>query len=322
MVEQAIATYGQTPTSRELVNLCCRRMIDTYSSGGSLPTYTDVCAALRTALTDLGLKLPPDDFDRLARWLTHPFNDALYRQQALGWASDAARQQGLSLALYGKGWENHPRFAPFARGPVAYGEPLAQLTRRSRINLQVVPYLCLHQRLLDGLLAGGFFLVRTHPADVAPGALLDFLDAHVGAAVRTTAAVAAALPPASLARFDELVAACRPCLCTTGREDVVAMVRDWQEAGQLVPGDGPLPLLDDTAFHDAGSLFEKIARFAPAPALREATAATQRDSVAARLTYDAGIRRVVGQIRQLLAETGAAETGASHRVTQWRRIAA
>ena len=303
MVAQAVATYGQTEASRELVTLCCDRMATVYASGGSLPTYGDVCAVLGETLGDLRLKLPVDDFDRLARWLTHPFNDALYRQQALRWAAGSAGELGLTLALYGNGWENHPEFAPFARGPVAYGQPLADLTRRSRINLQVVPYLCLHQRLLDGLMAGGFFLVRTHPADVAPAALLDFLDANVDASVRTTPATAASLPPPLKAEFEALLSACRPGLCTTGLEDVVTMVRDWQNAGQLVPGEGPLPMLAETSFHDAASFTERLRRFAGDPSLRGEVSRAQRGSVARRLTYDAGIGRVVGRMRQLLRES-------------------
>ena len=47
--------------------------------------------------------------------------------------------------------------------------PLEDLTRRSRINLQIVPFITLHQRLLDGLVAGGFFLVRDNPADPKKG---------------------------------------------------------------------------------------------------------------------------------------------------------
>ena len=305
MVERAVAMYGQSPASRELVTLCCRRMTDAYAAGAALPTYNDVCAVLRTTLADLSLKLPAEDFDRLARWLTHPFNDALYRQQALGWAAGAAADLGLTLALHGTGWEHHPRFAPFARGPVAYGEPLARLTRRSRINLQIVPYLCLHQRLLDGLMAGGFFLVRTHPADLAPPALLDFLRANAADAARTTPAAAASLPPSLRGQLDALIGACRPCLCTTGGEDVVTMVRDWEEAGQLVPGEGPLPLLDHTGFHDAQTLRDRVSRYVGAPSLRDAVSATQRQSVAGRLTYDAGVKRVVARMRELLSDTGA-----------------
>lgn len=302
MMDHALATYGQTEQTRELITQCCGRMTGVYESGDALPTYSSVCAVLRQTLADLRLALPPEGFDVLARWLTHPFNDALYRQQALGWAAAAAKGLGLNLALCGKGWESHPRFAAFARGPVAYGAALADVTRRSRINLQIVPYLCLHQRLLDGLMAGGFFLVRTHPADVAPAALLDFVEEHCDRSARTTTALAASLAPHLRETFQLLLASCRPCLSTTGAEDLVAMVRDWQDAGQLVSGEGPLPLLKETSFHDADSLRRRVKQFIDAPVLRESIGAVQRHSVSRRLTYDAGIRRVVAAMKQLLSD--------------------
>jgi hypothetical protein len=309
MVAEAVQRFARNPGTHELVVRCCRRMIDAYARGDSLPTYHDVCAVLRQVLGELDLSLAPDGFDVLARWMTHPFNDALYRQQALRWAAEAAREQGLTLSLYGKGWESHPEFAPYARGPVAYGEPLRRLTRRSRINLQIVPYLCLHQRLLDGLLAGGFFLVRTHPADLSPAALLDFVDAHAGPAARTTADAVAAVPPAQRDVLAALIAACRPSMCTTGAEDVVAMVRDWQKSGQLVSGVGPLPMLNEVGFHDAASLSDRIRRFAADAPLRDSINAMQRQSVSSRLSYDAGVRRVVERISGLLADTARSTAG-------------
>jgi hypothetical protein len=302
MVGEAVRRFARNGETRTLIERCCRRMVEVYAAGGSVPTYQHVCGLLRESLKEADLSLPADGFDVLARWLTHPFNDALYRQQALGWARRVAREQGLALGLYGNGWESHPEFAPHARGPVAYGEALRRLTRRSTINLQIVPYLCLHQRLLDGLLAGGFFLVRTHPADLAPAALLDFVDAHAGADARTTAGALAAVPLAQREILAALIGQCRPPMCTTGAEDVIAMARSWQEAGQLVGGVGPLPMLDAVGFENAATLADRVRRFvADAPA-RAAVSAAQRQSVAGRLSYDAGVRRVVGRIASLLAE--------------------
>jgi hypothetical protein len=91
-------------------------------------------------------------------------------------------------------------------------------------------------------------------------------------------------------------------MCTTGAEDVIAMARSWQEAGQLVGGVGPLPMLDAVGFENAATLADRVRRFvADAPA-RAAVSAAQRRSVAGRLSYDAGVRRVVGRIAALLAE--------------------
>ena len=140
-------------------------------------------------------------------------------------------------------------------------------------------------------MAGGFFLIRTHPADIAPARLLRFLDAPNGAT------------PGYANELDRLVEQCRPCLCTTGDEDVVAMVRAWEEAGQLTASDGPLPMLSDVGFDDAASLAARMATYSASPSLRESVVAVQRKSVSARLGYDAGIRRVVMRMRDLLRDT-------------------
>ena len=305
MLAEALRRHARNAPTRELITRCCAAMVEVYDRGDALPTYNDVCAVLRRALAELELSLSADGFDVLARWLTHPFNDALYRQQALRWAAAAAREHGWTLALYGKGWESHPEFRPHARGPVAYGEPLRRLTRRTRINLQIVPYLCLHQRLLDGLMAGGFFLVRTHPSDVAPAALLQFLRDGAAGAARSTAEALATLPPTKHAALADLLARCRPCLCTTGAEDVVAMTRAWQEAGQLTPDDGPLPMFGDVGFKDAAGLVARVRTFIDDAALRGRVVDRQRRSVGARLSYDSGVRRVVGRMRDLLFDTAA-----------------
>ena len=169
--------------------------------------------------------------------LTH-LTTSLYRQQAPTWAVDGAAGAGADAGALRKGVGANPRFARSPRPHRSTAKRCGD-SPRSRINLQIVPYLCLHQRLLDGLMAGGFFLVRTHPADVAPASLLRFLDQHDP------------LAAARAAQLADLIEQCRPCLCTTGAEDVVAMVRAWEAAGQLTVADGPLPMLNEVAFGDA-----------------------------------------------------------------------
>jgi hypothetical protein len=152
----------------------------------------------------------------------------------------------------------------------------------------------LHQRLLDGLMAGGFFLVRTHPADVAPAALLRHLHTHGD------------VPSPALTA---LIEQSRSCLCTTGDEDVVGMVRAWQEAGQLTVVDGPLPMFGEVSFDDRASLAGRVGAYVASADARDAVVTCQRRSISARLCYDAGVRRVVGRIRELLDEPSAASAG-------------
>jgi hypothetical protein len=228
---------GETWDSRDVaLNILrdgARRVIARYDAGESVSTYGEIRAIVRDVQAAQGVTLAPDETLAVSKWLTHPFNDALYRQQALRWAAAAAKELGLSLGLYGNGWDAHPDFAAYARGPVAYGEPLRELTRRAAINLQIVPYLCLHQRLLDGLAAGGFFLVRQNPNDVHPQALLNFLEQHAGPTARTTASARAAIPAELCPEFERLLALAAPGIVSTDAEDPVTLVRDWADAGNL-----------------------------------------------------------------------------------------
>ena len=83
----------------------------------------------------------------------------------------------------------------------------------------------------------------------------------------------------------------------------MAMVRDWEEAGQLVAGQGPLPMLGEVSFSDEATLRDRLRRFAADPSARDRVCGAQRKSVADRLTYDAGIRRVVSRMGELLTDT-------------------
>ncbi len=164
----------------ELLRTCAADVVQTYAAGGSLPTLWHMGKLVDGVCGRLELGLNPADRVMAINTLFHPLNNALYRQQALGWVAEAADALDLDFALYGPGWDRHPAFARFARGPVEYGPALEKLTRASKINLQIIPSLCLHQRMLDGLVAGGFYIVRDHPNNVVMPRLLKALDPDSG----------------------------------------------------------------------------------------------------------------------------------------------
>ncbi len=83
-------------------------------------------------------------------------NNAMFRQQAITWLAE----MDLDLHLYGCGWEAHPQLQRFARGIADNENQLCAIYQASRINLQMTPFGAVHQRLFDGLSAGGFFLLR------------------------------------------------------------------------------------------------------------------------------------------------------------------
>ena len=309
----AVGAYDGTAGGRAVMSLAGQRLIAIYAAGGCVATWMDVLALAKGVRDELRLRIDPAEVELVAGWLFHPLNDSLYRQQALTWVADIADELGLKLALYGKGWERHPRFAAYARGPVAYGADLERLTRSSRINLQIVPYLCLHQRLLDGLVAGGFYLIRRHTTDTEVGALLSFLDAHVGPAGIDLPSARALVAGDYRDELERLAQACRPALATSDADDVVAIARHWEEMKLVQPGRSVLPGFEETSFSDAAGFRQGIERFLADPGAREAVRGRQRASVVERFSYETGIRRVLGRIGQLLGETAAADVRTAER---------
>ena len=120
--------------------------------------------------------LAPDLEARLKGWYLWRLGDRIFRHQALEWAGEWARKQGRTLRIYGNGWDRHPTLSEFAAGPVQNGRELLCVYRASRINLQLMPAGFLHQRALDGLAAGGFFLARETAGDFAAPILRGLLE--------------------------------------------------------------------------------------------------------------------------------------------------
>lgn len=120
----------------------------------------ETCSAAGVTLRDDSLR------GRLVNWHLWRLGDRMFRHEALEWVAHWARQRGRSLRLFGKGWDRHPTLAAFAAGPVENGRELLCVHRASKINLQLMPAGFLHQRALDGMCSGGFFLARLAPQDL------------------------------------------------------------------------------------------------------------------------------------------------------------
>lgn len=136
---------------------------------------------LEEAAQRVGLSPPEGELrSRLVGWYLWRLGDRLFRHEALEWVADWARRSGRSLRIYGTGWDRHPTLADFAAGPAENGRDLLCIYRASRINLQLMPAGFIHQRALDGLASGGFFLSRATPSDLR-GRLLRKLDARIDA---------------------------------------------------------------------------------------------------------------------------------------------
>jgi hypothetical protein len=299
-----------------LVREVGQRMIDTYADGGSLHTQGEVRRLLLQTARECDVSLRGDFVTNVVSVLFERLNNCLFRQQGLRWAAQVARERNLKLAIYGTGWATHPDFAEFARGNIEYGAKLEEMTRRTKVNLVLEPYVCTsHQRVLDGLAAGGFMLIRSHPHHDLLRQLIDQL-ARVPADARTAADAMLALDdPAEAAALSQLIADFLKHDATPGAIDYVRAVRDLQ-AGRFLPDSGEvLPDLELTSFEGAEGLRDKLDLFLPDAARRADVAGRQRAFVESTMQYSAGMRTMLDWVAARMAETAAGTAPSSPATT-------
>lgn len=298
-VEDILNKLSGSPEMRTIADATCARMLDIYQRGDCLAVQQSVRTVIEQAQNDCGLAIAdPALLDSVVNQFWQKLNNHLFRQQSLEWVAQIAQRRGWQLGIFGRGWENHPRFAEFARGFVKPGADLEEMVRSTRINLHLEPYACFtHPRLLSGLFAGGFFLVRDNPFNHLSVKLARFLSENFDAGVETSQDARQAMAPGRREELESVLSECAPL---GEQADTVQWVRNWQRAGLLPEGKPPMSYLPDIAFDDAATLERRIEQFVADGPLRGRIAEAQRNDLESRLSYEAGMTRMCRRIEQLL----------------------
>jgi len=279
-----------TGDDRPLFFQGARVLLDHYAGGGHCATLASLRAVLATAL-DGPLS------DTVVNLLWHPVNDRLYRHQALHWAIDVAEAHGLDVNLHGRGWSENPRFARYARGVVAPGPDLDRITRHARINLHLAPFSFAHQRVLDGVSAGGFFLLRDHPKNQSWSPLLRFVNDRLPAGVNDLDSAFASL---GLEERDVLEQLAREFSERGDGADPVAWARDVRVVSDD-DGESRLPRLHDVVFHDRHALADRVRWVLDNPDERCSIVAVQQAAMRRRFDLQTHLDRVMRTIAERLA---------------------
>lgn len=294
-VSQTLDRLKGLPLAVEVYAEASKALIGRYEEGG-FATKRELGEILDGALEKVGAALPDEkDRMRIIIQMAHPLNNLLYRQQAIRWAVNLSSEMDFRVGLYGKDWANSEEFGAFGRGVVGYGEELEALTRRSKVNLQIVPYLCLsHQRLLDGIAAGGFYLVREYPCDwSAPGMLSLIEDYGNGVEGLNEGRLRGALPDEKVEEYERYLLDLR--LMVLGADDVVERVMEWGAAG-LVSRREAMPVgIENQMFKDEAGLKLMLERWLGDDEGRREAALRQREGISRTRSYEAGLRGVMDE---------------------------
>lgn len=302
---RGLIAQQSSPAARALLADVHARLSEIYARGESVTQEFFLHRLIEQSMSACGVRI--DDMGQIVDLVTNRLNNALFRHQVIEWLADA----GVDLHLYGNGWERHPRFARYARGVADNQTRLAEVFRSAAINLQVTPFGAAHQRLFEGLCAGGFFLLRRVTGDLAEPAYVElhrFVQSHD---IRDDDALRA------LARQNERVDALLHHVESLTGQHPLAMRHDFVDAlraaadggfvraaSTLWPDDYPA-----VSFDNRDELLQKVRHFLAHPDQRQRLVDRMRRRVLETVTYTGISRRMLRFIADDLADR--ARTGAS-----------
>jgi hypothetical protein len=160
ILSEEIKRIGSADAGRLLSNVF-EQMRAVYEAGGAVTEPIEIRRLIDRASADTHVSFPTAQMQPLIDLFLLRVNNALFRHQTLKWVAET----GVDLRIWGRGWETHPTLGRFARGVAENDSQLPIIYQASKINLQATPHGAVHQRLMEGLASGGFFLIRYLPGD-------------------------------------------------------------------------------------------------------------------------------------------------------------
>lgn len=285
-LEQVRAAH-RAPELIETLHALREELEPRIAAGGVPATTVQTEGLIQQVALRLGYAISDATVTRIRREFGDRLINICYRHQPLVWAAE----MGVDLHLYGRGWETHPTLARFARGVAANGDELRAIFQASRVNLQLYPLAGIHQRLLEGLCSGGFFLIRGTPADDVADDYVRLARLAVERDLRTEAALAACDDPevrALTSRIAEFCTHPRPLY-----DGFAEQLHDFVSWAWKLDMSSALPRYRDVRFATQNEFRELVSRFLSADSAAKAIASEQRAFVLEHMTYRAAVSQLL-----------------------------
>jgi len=306
--DRLIQLSAASPASARAIGALYERAKEIAADTMSARLSQRLEAATREELSRIGV--PPDEkvvSHALAQWV-RPMADRFLRHETARWAAEICEEHGWRFHLYGRGWENHPTLARFARGALRHGEDLRASYQCAAAHLHASVNWLLHQRVMECALSGGLPLCRLKRDDLGPiealviGALIDRGTPYATALHNRGSLYAVADSPEALAATALLQRLGLPA------PHAWSVLPAWRADPSIYHGGLPpdpetawfLGDLAETTFTSKDTLAAAVRRAIDRPAWRRNTSASIARRVKARFTYDATARRILQLIRDSL----------------------
>jgi len=243
--------------------------------------------------------------DWFTSWYLWRLGDRFFRHEALEWVARWARNTGRTLRLYGKGWERHPSLGQFAAGPASNGRELLCIHRASRINLQLMPAGFIHQRAMDGLAGGGFFMARRVAAGT--GETLRRLLARIRERGITTSHELTSCTDAELSRLQEDYLGGPVHRMAEYFPDLLNF---YHISTEIDHAEDVFPRLFEVLFDSESEFVHKAEQFLADETLRASIAGAMRQTVVDRFSYRPTIDRFLHAMCDYLQTAARERAGA------------
>jgi hypothetical protein len=303
--EQLVAV--KTPIAWQMLGRVFDQLKSIYSSGGRIGHASCIRQFIQTALLDLKVQIPLEQERGIYDFFVNKINNALFRHQTVQWLVNL----GVDLHLYGNGWELHPTFKRFARGPASNHQQLCAITQASRINLQATPHGAVHQRLFDGLASGGFFLIRFcagDMADVFHRQLWQWVE-RTGIGSHDQLVSRLAFSPDAQLIFEQYRRTVEVDLLTYA-PDVYGHLELSADGDFIRSAAAIWPEYSLVSFDSEQQLAARLATFLDNPHRRQSIATAMRETVIKRFTYTAVNRRLLTMLASHYTTLGAVKEAA------------
>ncbi|HEY7090474.1 MAG TPA: hypothetical protein VH518_20420 [Tepidisphaeraceae bacterium] len=281
---------------RKLLIDIFEQMRGVYDSGGAITQPLHISRMIENSLMKQRSQIDEPTKRHLNDFFNQRVNNALFRHQALTWLAD----MDVNIHLYGRGWERHPRLGRYARGIACNQTQLCTIYQASRINLQVTPFGAVHQRLFEGLAAGGFFLLRYVPGDEIERVYRELHDWCASSGIETDIGLSTRATPhirGLIQKASELIGV-DPFQTGPSLIDVLKLSAD----GEYIRSAATVwDEYDHVAFRSSAELQAHVGHFLTDESSRRSTAESMRRVVLERFTYRSTSDRLLNFIADDLA---------------------
>lgn len=294
------AALTDDPQARKLISALYETLGPRIAAGRVPSSPAETTLLIQSLASQLNFEWNFDRADAFRQCYGERLLNIFFRQQPLLWAVD----MGLEPRLYGRGWKHHPQLGKFAQGVAHNGRQLRCIYQSTRLNLQLFPNAIVHQRLLEGLSSGGFFLIRGTPYDHAADAFAAAARRAVALGISTNAALHACDDPELTAAIDTLQTYdCVPLEATT--------FHDYVKIGNRLDMVRSLPRYRDVVFRTKEDFARAVARYLTDPLARDEIAAEQRTYVRNNFSYELLVEELLEFTARYFASRAAAAPNAA-----------